>query len=333
MNLKFLLVSNVLKAWLIVLFVLIGLGLNSGILSAADSTKGGAAENWNFKSTSISPANPSPEDIITIQLEVNDDSNIVDVQIYICRDTICGAPVKMISTTDNIFTHKVEGGTFPDGTAVDYKFEINYDNMTEHQYIPKSLSTDKVREVEGTLYFGFYVGENPQYDSHSISPDEPSSSDKITFTLKVTDDTDISGVLIDIVKIEPTTASELPVSMEKSTDSANTFTYTYPNTFESGAIIGYRFIILYTDSENTDMIPSSKKTSGVIEVDLEGDLENYFELKIGGAPSSNGGSDGKKDDDGGFLPGFETITTVISLLVMLLVITKVSSSGVLKRRK
>jgi hypothetical protein len=295
----------------------------------ANAGDGTGVEHWNFKSSSITPENPTSNDLITFKLEVNSDSNISKVDIYICKDNVCGLPVEMMSTQANVYTFR-HTEKFADGTKVNYRFTIKYTDSEKIEYLPNSVSTKDVSLVLGSLYFEFFIGENWNYKSTSTEPVKPTIEDDVTFTLVVDDDSQINSVSIILAWDKPEFTESSAQPMEKSTD--NTYTYKSTQKFESGTKVGYRFIINY-DQDVVEPVPTSSSTANVFEEQEE----LYFGLTVGGLPDINGGEDGEGSDsdkdEGGFLPGFEASTTVIAFMFIIVILLGLASVIKYENRK
>jgi hypothetical protein len=313
-----------LRIWILIMVITLGFGLNSA-LPASSLPENGAEENWNFKSTSIAPEYPTEDNFVTFTLVVNSDTNISEVEISICLDNICGLPIKMTKDKENTYTYK-HNKKFGTGNVVSYKFNIFYDDKVGAESIPKSTSTPDTMEVLGELYFYFYIGENWNYKSTSVEPTEPTSEDLIKFTLEVSDDSDINNVMIEVGTLKPTYAPGMLNKMTKS--SQNTFTYTNSAKFDSGAEIGYRFHIEYTD-EHTESIPLDISTENVVKEQEE----LYFTLKIAGEAPDDQTDDDSKDEAKGFLPGFETAATITALALIIVARIGISSMKSHKRNR
>jgi hypothetical protein len=304
--------SLFLKVWLITLVIGLGFGATGIFISDSSGERGELGENWNFKSTSISPEIPTADDIVTFTLELKDDSNIEEIQIYLCESGVCTMPQTVTKTGDNQYTYK-HSGKFPSGTVVSYRFELTYDNKTESEKIPSSLLTSTVGDVLGSLYFEFHIGENWNYKSTSIEPSQPTDTDQITFQLTLEDGRDVEDVMIEIAKLKPAYTPELPVKMERKDD--NSFTFLYTAGFEGTQEVGYRFHIMYKDQTKAETIPLSASTDKVVKKD--GIL--YFGFSVSSTVPSNGENGNGKDDDGGFLPGFESVFVVIGFSAVIII--------------
>jgi len=308
-------VTGIFRACLLVIILTVSGAMYGAVFSGTEASRSGDAENWNFADTSYSPENPTENDFITFQLEVNNDENIDKVQIFICKNNICGLPKEMKSISANTYSYK-HTEKLESGTKVDYRFLLTYSNTTESEKIPHSAKTDNVATVQGSLYFEFFMGENWNYQSATISPVSPKDSDSVTFTLAVNDDQTIEKVMIEIVQIKPIFSQELPLEMTHS--GTNTFSYTRTSTFDGGATIGYRFHIKYKGSEDLEVIPIDSGTANVVEE--QGELYFSFSVLKSGGDNGNGGSDSNDKEDDGGIPLFLIIGIVIIVIVVVVII-------------
>jgi hypothetical protein len=301
---------------------LIVIGFSITSVNLSDPARAGGdtgVEHWNYKSTSIAPENPTSNDLITFKLEVNSDSNVSKVDIYICKDNVCGLPLEMMSTQANVYSIR-HTEKFADGAKVNYRFTIKYTDSEKIEYLPTSVSTKDVSLVLGSLYFEFFIGENWNYKSTSVDPAKPTPEDDVTFTFGVDDDSQIKSISIFLAWDKPEFTESTEQLMEKS--SENTYTFKTTQKFEVGTKVGYRFIIEY-DQDIMEPVPTSGSTANVFEEQEE----LYFGVTIGGIPDVTDGVDGDDSDkdEGGFLPGFEASTTVIAFMFIIVILLGLSS--------
>ncbi|UCH89022.1 MAG: hypothetical protein JSV49_12455 [Thermoplasmata archaeon] len=329
-------ITGMLRVLLLAVIITLGLGLNSAIFAESEPlTKGDAGENWNFKSKDYSPKPATSDDFITFKVELNDISHVSKIQIFICENDECQMPREMDYVEGTLYSYR-HTEKFDEGTKVNYKFQISYDNKTEKEYIPSSTSTADTSMVLGNLYFEFSIGENWNFKSVSIEPAEPTSEDEITFTLEVKDNSEIDNVKIKLVWDKPEfTDTESPHQMDNP--SLNKYTYTTTKTFEKETKIGYQFIIEY-NSGTKSYIPEDSTTETVFEEQSV----LYFGITIaGGDDNGDNGAiidgdldDGDKDDEeDGFLPGFEANATIISFILIIIIIIGLSSVFTLENRR
>jgi flagellar basal body-associated protein FliL len=308
-------IGEIVKICLLVIILTISAGMFGAIFSESQASRAGETENWNLKEVSISPESPTANDFITFTLEVNTDDNITKVQIFICKNNICGVPKQLTNSGDNTYTYK-HSEKFDTGTKVDYRFMVTYDNITDPEKIPYSSKTESVAEVQGSLYFEFFMGENWNFNTASIDPQSPKDTDPVTFTLIVNDDVNIEKVLITISQIKPLYLPELPVEMTKSSD--NTYTYERTTAFDPEAQIGYLFHIKYNGEDALEAVPINADTANTVsEEDV---LYFAFTVQKTTGPDDNGDTDPDDKDDENELPLILILGVIIAVVVVVILI-------------